>query len=158
MPLLIAALKASPGLPGAGSNTNGANAAAVAATWANAVGAWAAAIIPASTTVAAAKTTLQGTLTTIFSTPHSTAQLAALASSLEAAHLTFATAVGVGMAGAGFAPTPPVGPIGFSGILTADPRDTSQEAADEIADALDAWMKTGIGTMIATPFTVVAWS
>lgn len=158
MPLLITALTASPGLPGAGTNGPLDDGAAVATKWAAAVGAWASAIVPASTAVTAAKTALEGTLTTLFSTPHSTEQLAALAASLEAAHLTFATAVGVGMAAAGYAPTPPTGSVGFAGILTADPRDSSQDAADDIADALDTWMKTGIGTLIATPFTVVPWS
>jgi hypothetical protein len=133
--------------------------AAVAQKWATAVGAWAAAIVPASTTVAAAKTVLQATLTTLFSTPHSTTELTAFASSLEAAHLTFATAVGLGMAGAGFTSTPPTGEVGFSGLLTSDPRDTSQDAADDIADALDTWMKGGLGTPIAPPNTpVVNWS
>lgn len=157
MPLNIAALKSSPGLPGAGSNGNLPNAAAVAATWAAAVGAWATGIVPPSTTVSAAQTALQSTLAGLFATQRSSpAQVTALAASLESAHLTFATSVGGGMAG--YAPVPPAGPVGFSNILSAANRANSQLAADAIADALDAWMRTGVSTLIATPFTVVPWS
>ncbi len=157
MPLLVASLKASPGLPGAGSNGNLPNAAAVAATWAAAVGAWAAGIAPPSATVSAAQTALQSTLAGLFATQRATApEVVALAASLESAHLTFATAVGLGMAG--YAPVPPVGPVGFADILSASSRDTSQLAADDIADALDLWMKTGVATLIAPPFTVLTWS
>lgn len=157
MPLLIAAMKASPGLPGAGANGPLENAAQVAQVWAAAVGAWAAGIVPPSSTVSAAQATLEGTLAGLLATPHASgAEVASLASSLEAAHLAFATAVGGGMAG--YTPVPPVAPAGFLAILTASPRDTSQEAADEISDALDSWMRTGVSTLIAPPFTVVPWS
>lgn len=156
MPLLIAALESTPGLPGAGTNTSGANATAVANTWATAVGAWAAAILPPSTTVTAAKATLQTTLATLFAANHATSELSAFASSLESAHLAFATTVGGGMAG--YAPTPPIGQIGFAGLLTAPAKSSGQDAANAIASALDTWMKTGIATLAVTPFTVVPWS
>lgn len=157
MPLNLAALQGSPGLPGAGTNTEASSGAQAALVWATAVGAWATAILPASAAVAAAQSALQAALAGLFATPRSSApEVATLAAGMETAHLTFATAVGLGMAG--YAPTPPIGPVGFIDILTSDPRDDSQDAADEIADALDGWMKTGIGTLIAPPFTVVAWS
>lgn len=157
MPLAIGALKASPGLPGAGANTAAPSGAAAAQLWATAVGAWAAGIVPASVGVAAAQSALQATLAGLFGTPRSTAgEIATLAGALESAHVAFATAVGLGMAG--YTPVPPPGPIGFLAILTAGPRDSSQEAADEIADALDAWMRTGTATLIAPPNTVTPWS
>lgn len=157
MPLVIAALKAAPGLPGAGANTAAPSGAAAAQLWATAVGAWAVGIVPPSTGVAAAQTALQATLAGLFGTPRSTpAEISTLAGALESAHLTFATAVGLGMAG--YTPVPPPGPIGFLAILTASPRDSSQEAADAIADALDAWMRTGTATLIAPPNTVTPWS
>lgn len=157
MPLLISALKSSPGLPGAGLNTDSPDAATTAATWAAAVGDWAAAIVPPSTTVAAAQSALQATLAGLFATARSEpAEVTSLAASLESAHMTFATTVGGGMAG--YTPVPPTGLVGFEDILKADPRDSSQDAADEIADALDAWMKTGVSTLVAPPNTVVNWS
>lgn len=156
MPLDITKLKSSPGLPGAGDNGPAASGDEVASLWAAAVGAWAAAIVPASTTVAAAQTALETALASLFSTPRGTADLAALATSLESAHLAFANTVGGGMTGYTFVPPP--GQVGFSVIITDPPRDSSQEAADDIADALDMWMKTGVSTLIASPFTVVPWS
>lgn len=156
MPLNIAALMTSPGLPGAGSNGALATPALVAQVWAAAVGAWATGIVPPSATVAAAQAALQSTLAGLFATDHPQAALSTLAASLESAHLTFATAVGGGMAG--YAPVPPVAPIGFLAILTSPARNTSQLAADAIADALDVWMRTGIATLVAPPFTVVPWS
>lgn len=157
MPLLLTALTDTPGLPGAGTNTALADGTAVAAAWAAAVGAWATGIVPASPVVAAAQTALQATLATLFATQRATADdVTALAQDLEAAHLTFATAVGAGMAG--FTPTPPTSAVNFADILTADPRETSQAAADAIADALDTWMRTGKSVLVVSPFTAVDWN
>jgi hypothetical protein len=157
MPLLITALTSAPGLPGAGSNADLPNGNVVAQVWAAAVGAWAVGIIPPSAAVAAAQTALQSTLEGLFSTPRSQpAEVAALANAMNAAHLVFATTVGTGMVG--FVPVPPVSPLNFAAILQASPRDDSQLAANEIANMLDAWMRTGISTMIAPPNTPVPWS
>lgn len=117
--------------------------------WADAVQSWAAGIMPASTTVAAAAATLAGALTSAFQAP-------AAAPGMESAFAAFAASVGLGMAG--FAPTPPVAPVGFAQQFGGPHPATHAAAAQAIAGLIDAWMRTGIGTLIAPPNTPVPWS
>lgn len=151
MPLLLSALKTSPGLPGAGGADYPATRIACAQAWADAAQAWAAGIVPASTAVTAAAASLATALNSAFGGASS----AAVASAMESAFLAFATAIGVGMAG--YTPVPPPGPIGFS-TLFATNASTRQAGVDKVADALDTWMRTGSSTLIAPPNTVVDWT
>jgi hypothetical protein len=125
--------------------------AACAAAWAAAVSAYASGIVPASTTVTAAQAPLAASLTSAFGG----ADPATVSTAMEAAFLTFATSVGGGMAG--FAGTPPVTPVGVA-ALAANQQATHAAAADAWASAIDTWMKTGIATLIAPPFTVTTWT
>jgi hypothetical protein len=126
-----------------------ATAAECAQAWADAAEAWASGIVPPSATVAAASVTLAGALTGAFATP-------AAAPLMDTAFLTFATAVGIGMAG--YAPVPPVAPIGFAPQFAGPKPETHAAAAQQLASLLDVWMKTGTATLLVPPFTVLLWS
>ena len=120
-----------------------------AAAWADAMESYATSIVPASTTVPAAASDLEAALKTTFVNNGSTAML----TTLESDFLTFATTVGGGMTG--YTSTPPPGLVGFSTIGNAD---THATAAANFANKIDTWMKTGIATLIVSPYTVVNWS
>lgn len=126
-----------------------ATAAECALAWADAAEAWASGILPPSTTVTAAKAALAGSLTSAFATP-------AAAPLMEIAFLTFATAVGLGMAG--YAPVPPVAPIGFAPQFSGPKPATHALAAQQLSALIDVWMKTGTATLLVPPFTVLPWS
>lgn len=116
--------------------------------WADAVQAYAASIVPPSATVAAAAQALAAALGGAFS---ATGGLPLM----DAAFAAFAAALGGGMAG--YAAVPPPLPIGFAVVL-ASPASTHAEAAQRVAQAIDAWMRTGTATLIPPPFTVTPWS
>lgn len=124
-------------------------AAACAAQWASAVNSWASGVIPASATVSSAVSTLQGALAGAFATPD-------CAPAMETAFAAFAVAVGGGMAG--YAPTPPSGPVGFAPYFSGPDAPTHAQAASDIAGLIDPWMKTGFSTLLVPPNTVVPWS
>lgn len=124
-------------------------AAECAQAWADAAEAWASGIIPASTTVSASKAALAASLAGAFATP-------AAAPLMETAFLTFATAVGLGMAG--YAPVPPVAPIGFGPQFAGPKPETHADAAQQIATLIDTWMRLGVSTLLVPPFTPVPWS
>jgi hypothetical protein len=151
MPLLITALTASPGLPGAAGRDYPLTVAECATEWADAVQAWAAGIVPPSATVSAAAQTLAAQLTGAFQAADPVSVLAAI----EAAFAAFAATVGAGMAG--YVPVPPVAPIGFAQLM-ATAAQTRVEGVQKVASALDAWMRTGVSTLAVTPFTVVPWT
>lgn len=138
MALVIAAMKTSPGLPGAGGAAYPATRAACAAAWAAAIEAWASAVVPASTAVTAAVAALETALNAAFGNP-------AAAAAMETAFATFGAAVGVGMAPA-FTAVPPPAPVGFAAVFAMAHPATRQEGVDRVADALDLWMKTGTAT------------
>jgi len=152
MPLNLAALTSSPGLPGAGGRDYPLTRELCAAEWGTAVGAYAAAIVPPSLTVSAAQASLQTALLAAFSSPFpgSLAQL-------ELAFKTFATSVGLGMAPA-FVAVPPVGPVGFSAAFAPPYAPSRAEAIARLASVIDTWMRTGLATMVAPPYTVLPWS
>jgi hypothetical protein len=77
---------------------------------------------------------------------------------MEAAFTAFGAAVGVGMAGAGFAAVPPAGPVGFAAQFGGPAPSTHADAAQQIASRIDLWMKTGTATLIAPPNTPVNWT
>jgi len=99
--------------------------------------------------VAPAAVTLASSLASAFSAPNAVP-------GMESAFSAFAAAVGLGMAG--YAPTPPAGPVGFAPYFAGADATTHAQAASEIAALIDPWMKTGIATLIAPPNTVVPWS
>jgi hypothetical protein len=146
MPLVLSAL--SSGLQSVFANPP-ATAAACANGWASAVSSWASAIIPASTTVSSAVSTLRGALASAFASPND-------ASALESAFAAFAVAVGGGMVG--YVPTTPPAPVGFATQFSGPKPATAAAAASAIASLIDAWMRTGIGTLVAPPNTPVPWS
>jgi hypothetical protein len=126
-----------------------ATAAECAQAWADAAEAWASGIVPPSTTVSAAKAALAASLGGAFATP-------AAAPLMETAFLTFATAVGLGMAG--YAPVPPPAPIGLAVQFAGPKPPTHAAAAQQIGSLLDLWMKTGTATLLVPPFTILTWS
>ncbi len=151
MPLLLTALTESPGIPGAGGATYPATRLACAQAWADAAAAWASGIVPVSTAVSAAKAPLAAALDAAFGAPDPASTI----SGIESAFAAFAASVGGGMAG--YAPTPPPGPVGFAVLLTS-PSATRQEGVAKVAAALTAWMSTGVGALVAPPNTAVPWS
>ena len=122
---------------------------ACASDWASALNSYASAIIPASTTVTAASNALGTTLQTTFSNNDDPAMLV----TLEANFKTWAAAIGTGMVG--YNSVPPAGNIGFSGF--AD-QASHGGAALVWTVAINAWMITGVSTLILFPFTVVIWN
>jgi type IV secretory pathway VirB2 component (pilin) len=98
-----------------------------------AVGAYAASIVPASSAVAAAAATLEASLQSAYAQPSAIAPV-------ESAFTTFATTVGGGMAG--FVAVPPAGPVGFATMNA----DTRLGAFEDLADKIDAWLRTGTAT------------
>lgn len=125
---------------------------ACAQAWADAVAAYASGVIPPSTTVSSAKATLAAALDAAFGAPDP----ATVATQMEAAFLAFATTVGTGMAPT-FAGTPPPAPIGIASIGAQQPA-THAAAAQAWATPIDAWMHTGIATLVAPPFTPQTWA
>ena len=115
------------------------------------MGSYTSSIVPPSTTVAAAQGTLQTALASAFAAPNA-------APAMESAFTTFATSVGLGMAGAGFASTPPPGPVGFATLFSGPKPETHSAAALQISNAIDAWMRTGIATLVAPPNTPQPWA
>jgi hypothetical protein len=114
---------------------------AAAQAWAQAAVFYAGSVVPASTTVSAAGATLQSALASAFGTTSAAAPM-------ETALAAFATTVAGGMAGAGFAGTPPAGAVGFAGLFAVT-RETTEAAADAVSAAIDAWMKTGTAVPLA---------
>jgi hypothetical protein len=137
MALNLAALKSSPGLPGAGNADYPPTLAACVTAWCAAIQAWASAVVPASTTVAAATATLNGALTAAFGTTGA-------AAAMETAMTAFGATVGGGMAPA-FVAVPPPAPVGFATLFSSNSA-TKQGGVDKVADALHAWALTGTAT------------
>lgn len=127
------------------------NASGCAQGWANAMQAYAAGIVPPSTTVSGAAATLASALTAPFGAPNAGA-------AMETAFAAFALTVGGGMAAAGFAATPPPSPVGFAALFSGPKPATHADAAQQIATAIDTWMRTGIATLIAPPNTPQPWA
>ncbi len=123
--------------------------AACAQAWADAVQAWCSGIVPPSTTVSTACATLSGALASAFAAPDAPPLM-------ETAFAAFAVTVGGGMAG--YAPTPPSGPVGFAPYFSGPDAPTHAQAASDIAGLIDPWMKTGFSTLLVPPNTVVPWS
>lgn len=151
MPLLLTALTASPGLPGVGERDYPSTVAAAAQEWASAVQAYAAGILPASTTVSAAATALEAALALAFTSSN-------CAALMDAAFQQFALTVASGQV-----PThtgvPPPAPVGFATVFAQQPPPSSRAAGvARVAAKIDAWMRTGIGTLILPPNTAVPWS
>lgn len=126
-----------------------ASAAGCAQGWTNAVQSWATGIVPPSAGVAGAVSTLQGALASAFAGTDA-------ASALESAFSAFAVTVGLGMAG--YAPTPPPGPVGFASQFAGPKPATHADAASAIAALINTWMKSGLSTLLVPPNTVVPWS
>lgn len=125
------------------------DAAGCAQGWANAMQAYCAAIIPASTAVTAAASALSSALAGAFAAPNS-------GPAMDLAFTTFAASVGLGMAG--FAPVPPAAPVGFPALFAGPKPETHTDAAQSIGSQIDTWMKTGVSTLLAPPFTPTPWS
>lgn len=109
--------------------------AACAQEWADALEDYASDVVPPSSAAAAAGAALQAALAAAFATP-------AAAAAMDAAFQTFATTLGAGMAPA-FVATPPATPVGWPTLMLPPFETTHAGAAQKMADAIDAWMKTG---------------
>jgi hypothetical protein len=149
VPLNLAALTSSPGLPGAGERDYPHTRQLAAHEWAAAAGAWAAGIVPPSTTVAAAQTALESALDGAFT-------LANPAPAIDAAFATFAATLAVGMLPL-YTGTPPPAPLGIAQLFTVK-RTTRQAGVAAVAARLDAWMRTGIAVLVAPPKTALPWA
>lgn len=130
-------------------NNKGATAAACAALWATAFGSYAASVVPPSVTVPAAQATLQSALASAFASPSAMA-------AMDAAFTAAAVTIGAGMAPA-FIAVPPPAPIGWATVLAAPYAATNGAAATKIANAIHAWMLTGLATPVP-PGPPVPWS
>lgn len=114
--------------------------------WVNAVQSYAASILPPSTTVVLAAQSLRSGLVGF-------SQVGAAPSKIPTAMATFAGLVATGMLPTGPPFTPAVPPAVPLVIPFVNSPDSSQ-AAQVIAQAIDTWMRTGIG-----PATALApWS
>ncbi len=123
-----------------------------AAGWADALQAHFSGVVPASTTVAAATATFEVAMTAIMNGTDPASTI----TSLEAAFLAFATAVGLGMAPT-FAGLPPPAPVGISALAAVMSTDVAASAA-AWATAIDLWSKLGTATLVAPPFTPTTWT
>jgi hypothetical protein len=152
MPLNLAALTDTPGLPGAQGRAYPASRIEAAIAWADALGAWVADIVPPSSTVSAARQQLEEALDGAFAAGGQSE----VAAAMEAALAAFAVTLGAGMAP--LVPTPPAGPVGFVALFAAPYPSTRQEAIAAFAARLDAWIRTGFSTLPAPPGTVTPWT
>ena len=150
MPLSLAALTTSPGLPGAGGRAYPDSAEQAAKEWADAVQVYAAGIVAPSATVAAARTALEAALLPAFRSTDAAALL-------EQAFKAFAVTVGGGMAPA-FVAVPPPGLIGFAELFKQSPPQSTAEGVARIAIRIDAWMRTGTAAVAMPPGPPVPWS
>lgn len=116
--------------------------------WGNIIQRYSAGVIPASTTISSAIETLKSELLVDFQSDNA-------ASSMETAFLNFATTVASGMSPA-FVGTQPIGSIGFADLFLLKP-ETHSEGAQNFADAIDMWMKTGTAVP-STGGAVINWS
>lgn len=146
MPLNVASLQSS--LESLFADPPGTRAACAQA-WADAINGYAASIVPPSTAVAAATSSLAGALESAFAAPSA-------ASGFDAAFATCAGAIALGQAPA-FTGTPPAAPLNIAAQL-AQTQPTHAAAAAAFAALIDAWFRTGFGTLVAPPNTVVPWS
>ncbi len=149
MPLDLAALTSSPGLPGAADRDYPATVEACAAAWADALQAYAAAVVPPSTTVAAAAAALEPALVAAFRA----GSLAAIDEALR----VFAVAVGAGMAPL-YAPIAPTSGPGLAARLAGGSPPTRAAGVALVATCIDTWLRLGTATQVAPPFTVLPWS
>ena len=123
----------------------------------DAVNAWAdvadkllAGVIPPSTTSAAGRAAFIGVLSAASPTNPIGAVL------LDSAFVAYAAALAGGMAPLYVGAPPAMGLPGIAAILVA-PVSDAQPVAVAMATALSIWVKTGIATMVAPPFTVLTW-
>lgn len=144
MALDLAALEE--GLESVASNPPATHAACAKA-WAEALGEYAEGIVPASTTVEVAVEILEEQLVAAFQTTNA-------APRMEIAMGLFAFALATGMAG--FEPALPPVAVGFSDQFSTKP-ETHAQAAEEVANLIDTWMRTGTATPTGGG-TPVNWS
>ena len=107
--------------------------------WGSAVGSYGSAVTPATVTGSDAQAALTGALVAAFADPNVDA-----APAMETAFTAYGAAIGGGMAPA-FVAVPPAGPVGWASLFENTTDNTSQ-AANDVADAVDTWMKTGTAT------------
>jgi len=146
MPLIKADLKAS--LKALADNPPTSHASA-AEGWGDAIVNYSLAVVPPSTTVAGGLAALVGAFATAFDSDDG-------APGMEAAMAAFGLTVAGGMLPLNTGVAPP-GSVGFAALFSGTTDDTDQ-AADDMASAIDTWMKTGTATLVAPPNTLVNWS
>jgi len=148
MPLAPAALESA--IAALTGDSSPASQAAAAQAWADAAQAMFAGVTPASTTVAAAAATLKTAIEAAFGAT------SGLDSALESAFAAFATTIAGGMLPL-YTGVPPAGPVGFVAMLSTN-RDSLDDFAADLADALDTWAQTGSAALVAPPNTVTPWA
>lgn len=141
MPLNIAALTGTPGLPGAGERDYPPTTAALASEWSAAITAWASAIVPPSAAVTAAGEAFEVSLLAAFNNPDQAARLPLVTT----AFTTWAVTVGGGMAPA-FVAVPPPAPVPWAAAFAGGNLPTRVAGVAAVASTLDAWARTGTAT------------
>lgn len=140
-------------------------AAACAQQWADAVASYFADITPPlalpmqQTAAEAARVALQASLAGTFSAAPQVRETSA--TQMEAAFVTYGGAIAAAIVLAGLhTAIPPAAPVGFLSLFVslADEEASHAEAANEYANAIHAWAKTGTTTLILTPFTTLTWN
>jgi len=158
MPLLLSALTAAPGLPGAGGRSYPGDAADAADEWSEAISAYVAAVVPPAlpAKLALAQENLRATLAAAWSSP--THDPIAGAGQLEQALHLFALDLCAGMAPA-YVALPPPGLVGFAALFVTRPFPTTRaQGITRFANAIDAWFRTGTATLAAPPYTALTWT
>jgi len=116
----------------------------VVESWANAINDYAKSVVPTSTTSEQAKEAFKSTMLGMSS------ELGNGAVILPLAFTNYATALALGMAGAGFIGTPPVAPINLAPIIAAGLGGASGEIiANSFTVVVDIWFRTGTATPTA---------
>lgn len=153
MPLNLAALESSPGLPGASGRAYPKTVQDAAVEWAESVSTYTLGIVPPSTAHNAARVALEQALVVAF-TPQAAASAAA---ALEQAFRAYAVQLAAGMLPAMSASVAPPGLVGFLELLSP-PYPSSREAAiARLAARIDLWFRTGTATPIGSA-TPLPWS
>ena len=123
--------------------------AAAAAAGSDAIATYAGDVIPATTTAASGAALLLSAFLSAFQSPDASL-------GMESGVLAYGATVGLGMLPA-YAAVAPVAPVGFAALF-AGISGNAAAAAQNVADSIDIWIKTGTATLVAPPNTPVVWS
>lgn len=127
--------------------------------WAEAMRVYALLILPKSSTVESAAAILSLQLKTTFQLRDKEAMLDLLESNFADFAKVVSSSMPIGTPPYNF--TLPVGKVGFKDLFRANPLDYPKDwaiAATNFTSKIDTWMRTGTGTLIPFPFTLINWN